>query len=293
MHRNLPGQSLFIGKAHSRRNATKHGLLASENVFGPPDGGESRKEFIDLLAQLREHFAPADIVEDLLVQRIAICFWRQKLLLRAEIGEVHQQRETAADGASLCSDPRHSDIAVIWLGTQYDRERRRRNGNQGAASSQLTDTEERIIQKLRETDLGIKLVRIYLHQIREECERTGIVSQDHRDLLRDCCGRNADWLLSPLSRNTANPSQQVGEFLERLEEEDTSQHFSARLLASRTEANISRLSIPNERPDLLVRYDTQQARELYRALGELERLQRRRLGDLVPAPIKVEVTGGR
>lgn len=53
-----------------------------------------------------------------------------------------------------------------------------------------------------------------------------------------------------------------------------------------------RLSIADERADLLVRYDTQQARELYRALGELERFRRRTLGDLVPVPIKVEVTRG-
>ncbi len=44
--------------------------------------------------------------------------------------------------------------------------------------------------------------------------------------------------------------------------------------------------------DKLLRYETTVERQLYRAMHQLERLQRRRLGEVVPAPAVLEVTSG-
>ena len=177
---------------------------------------------------------------------------------------------------------------VLWFKTQYDRENRRMNGRR---NTDLTDTEERIVQQLRETSLGVIIVLTFLEGIRAECVKTGVVSQNHRDLLRDCYGREADFLLLPLSDNTANPSEQVVEFLGKLDQEMKILALQQNSLMALDELHKQRLSVPDERADLLIRYDAHASRELYRALGELERLQRRRTGDLVPPPIKVNVTG--
>ena len=57
------------------------------------------------------------------------------------------------------------------------------------------------------------------------------------------------------------------------------------------EANLLRLSLPpKEAVDKILRYETAIERQLYRAINELERLQRRRRGDIVPPPIHVELS---
>ena len=274
------------GKANSRGNATKHGLLAGEVVLASPDG--RNREYAKFLTQLRGHFKPANILEDLLVQRIVTCFWRQGLAIRAEIGESRTQQDTAVTGPSECSDPTHNDIVALWLRTQHDREHRRMSGK---SNRELTGTEEQIIRRLRETHFGIYVVLSLLGEIRGECIKTGVVSQNHQDLLRDCYGREADFLLLPLSNDTANPSEQVVEFLLKLDEVMRTLASRRSSLQEMAEWHKQRLSVPDERADLLIRYDAHSSRELYRALGELERLQRRRTGDLVPPPIKVDVTG--
>ena len=42
--------------------------------------------------------------------------------------------------------------------------------------------------------------------------------------------------------------------------------------------------------DKLMRYETKLERQLYRAMNQLERLQRQRLGESVPPPLTVELT---
>jgi hypothetical protein len=42
--------------------------------------------------------------------------------------------------------------------------------------------------------------------------------------------------------------------------------------------------------DKIMRYETKLERQLYRALAQLERIQRMRRGELVPAPLTVEVS---
>jgi hypothetical protein len=52
------------------------------------------------------------------------------------------------------------------------------------------------------------------------------------------------------------------------------------------EAEYRSRSLPSrEVSELLLRYDRHVERQMYRAMGELERIQRRRKGDIVPPPI--------
>jgi hypothetical protein len=48
---------------------------------------------------------------------------------------------------------------------------------------------------------------------------------------------------------------------------------------------------PKEELDKLLRYEAMINKQLNHAIAELERLQRRRNGELVPAPISVDITG--
>jgi hypothetical protein len=51
-----------------------------------------------------------------------------------------------------------------------------------------------------------------------------------------------------------------------------------------------RFSLPAGATDKLLRYESQLDRELYRAMDQLERLQRQRKGENVPPPLNVNLT---
>jgi hypothetical protein len=78
------GPKTEAGKAQSRRNALKHGIHAA-NMFVY---GENPSEYQELLDALREDLAPQGALEELLVEKIAICVWRGKRVLRCEGGLV-------------------------------------------------------------------------------------------------------------------------------------------------------------------------------------------------------------
>ncbi len=46
----------------------------------------------------------------------------------------------------------------------------------------------------------------------------------------------------------------------------------------------------NRNMDTLLRYETANERQLYRAIDQLERLQRQRAGDYVPPPVKLGIS---
>jgi len=84
------------GKRTASHNAIKHGLLAREVVIKAGDGEENLQEFDELLERLWEDCCPVRVVEEMLVQKIATCWWRLARVLRAENGEVCKRANSAA-----------------------------------------------------------------------------------------------------------------------------------------------------------------------------------------------------
>src|SRR4051794_15526250 len=70
------GPKTIRGKDLASRNAFRHGLLSTEIVIETGDGKESREEFDALLNGLQDEYSPEGTMENLLVERIACCFWR-------------------------------------------------------------------------------------------------------------------------------------------------------------------------------------------------------------------------
>jgi hypothetical protein len=85
------------GKARSRLNAMKHGILASQVVIATIEGYAQRKLFEAIVEGLIHDFEPVGTYEQLLVQEIAACFWRERRLLafenRAALDEVDRPAE--------------------------------------------------------------------------------------------------------------------------------------------------------------------------------------------------------
>jgi hypothetical protein len=68
------------GKENSKLNATKHGIFSKVVVIE----GESRAEFEDLLNGLRSYLQPEGMLEEILVEKLAALFWRQRRLIIAD-----------------------------------------------------------------------------------------------------------------------------------------------------------------------------------------------------------------
>jgi hypothetical protein len=78
------GPRTALGKSWSRRNALKHGILASQAVIATIEGRAERKMFEATVDGLAADFQPVGAYEQLLVQEIAACFWRKRRLLMFE-----------------------------------------------------------------------------------------------------------------------------------------------------------------------------------------------------------------
>ncbi|MBI4481220.1 MAG: hypothetical protein HY651_14490 [Acidobacteria bacterium] len=172
------------GKNAVRWNALKHGLLAKEIVIPAGAARENAADFHRLLAQLRYHLAPAGILEEVLVEKVAVCYWRLRRVLRAEAGQIQK-------------------------------------GLDDAPAARMRELQ---VQEL----LGQPSNTI-------EAEEKGWMESE-----RAC---------------RALPSSEVVE--------------------------------------KILRYETTIERQLYRALHQLERIQRRRRGEAVPPPVSVEFSGIR
>lgn len=95
------------GKTYSRRNALKHGLFAKALFTDWYWPGEDPKEFYELLDSLEQHYQPVGIEEELEVQLIAVCRWRQVRAWRFENAEIRLAQAQVAIRGLVSS---HTDI---------------------------------------------------------------------------------------------------------------------------------------------------------------------------------------
>lgn len=73
------------GKARASKNATKHGLLAKDLIIT----GERRQDYNQLINGLIESHQPANLAEQLLVEKMAVTLWKQRRLIRVETAGIN------------------------------------------------------------------------------------------------------------------------------------------------------------------------------------------------------------
>jgi hypothetical protein len=84
------------GKAYSRLNALKHGILAAQTVNATIEGSDERKMFDETVEGLEADYHPVGTLEQLLVQQVASCFWRYRRLLQFENRAAFSARDRRA-----------------------------------------------------------------------------------------------------------------------------------------------------------------------------------------------------
>lgn len=78
------------GKAIVSQNAVKHGIFAKDLVIARGDGKEDEREYKELVDGLILSLNPNGQMQCLLVEKIAVDFWRLRRVLRFESGSIRQ-----------------------------------------------------------------------------------------------------------------------------------------------------------------------------------------------------------
>jgi hypothetical protein len=86
---NKGGVKTEEGKAITKYNATKHGLLSKEVLLDDEDGNQ----LDDLYKSCHEVFAPVGKFEEILVDKIVACLWRQRRAIVVERNAMEYERE--------------------------------------------------------------------------------------------------------------------------------------------------------------------------------------------------------
>lgn len=85
------------GKAIVSKNAIKHGIFTHDLVIEKGDGKEKKEEYTELLNNLIDCLNPQGQLEYLLVEKIAVDFWRLRRVLRFEMASIRYCLDSATD----------------------------------------------------------------------------------------------------------------------------------------------------------------------------------------------------
>lgn len=278
------GPTTRAGKRAAKWNALKHGLLAKEVVIEQGDGKESKTEFRALLQALIDDLRPEGVLEEMLVERIATSYWRLRRVLKAEVGEIGRELDT-----------------VGWR----DVFARRDTFQQHVRMPTIFRDE------LQKTTLDLDHLIGVLDQVRTNVEEVGYLAVDANKELRTYFGTEEhgfwEWcfLFSHMAERGGGPGDD-GEWIDAerckqmlltlLECEKDRLTIIRDSLEEKEQlelrAKVASLLLPNDgATNKLLRYETTIERQLYRAMHQLERLQRQRAGEMLPPPIQIELDG--
>jgi hypothetical protein len=303
------------GKRTVARNAIKHGFLAREVVITAGDGKESSEEFHDLVEKLHKYYEPVGVVEELLVQTIAHCWWKKARVIRAENGEIRKRLDTLAmDREQRNSEKGNHDLALfnghlLLFSTenQADRPVLTRDG-----SSALREAK----RDLNKHALGLFFLTVLLETAKSEIARDGYISLDIRNKIFhafsdwDYCLANACIGYGPPEAKTEDrPSEKV---VDKQAVDEQGDKKRADVVVAAIDNRLERISElkrdvtkreelardaearsfslpPADATDKLLRYEAHLDRGLYRAMDQLERLQWQRRGENVPPPLNINL----
>lgn len=105
--RKSTGPKTLAGKRSVSQNARQHGILSTHLFLE----NESREEFSFLLETLQQELAPVGLLENTLVERVAVSIWRQRRLVRSESAEV-AMRQRLIDSEDFVSASNSLGISV-------------------------------------------------------------------------------------------------------------------------------------------------------------------------------------
>jgi len=270
------GPKTRVGKARAKRNAIKHGLLARTVVIRGHQLKESNYEFRALCRALYADLNPVGQLEEMLVGQIGTATWRLHRARTAESGEI-----------ALSVDQGHWERRHVNAQMQWTLWR--------AAGDPISAMQASLC--------GSSILVKWLHKVRAQVEQAGELTDDALKILYFGEPNSLTQELETLRRQNPLPAeadagqraevkarllQEIDKKLRQLErsQENCRQHEE-----SEEQANQAAAVLPDEATlNKILRYETALERQLYQAMHQLERLQRRREGENIPAPMTLDVS---
>ena len=275
------GPKTAEGKAISRMNAVTHGILSAQVVVQGLQVRERRKDFQELRKRLWAELAPVGTVEEMLVDRIATAHWRMRRALMAEAGEIvlsvdgghwartkrepaafeprfHGFRDAVTEMEQSARGLSHLMDALVELRRDVTREEELTEAALDRFRRRLGGTDNSLTRELAELRKGLTTT--------SGPSGGDAVREEHRRLV-----------LGRIEGRLNLYRELSGECEEREEKEE----------AARQAAGV----LPSPAVlDKILRYEGTVERQLYRAMNQLERLQRRRNGEAIPPPVTMDVS---
>jgi hypothetical protein len=257
------GPKTARGKRTVARNAIRHGLLTREVVISAGDGAENLEEFNNLVEKLCEYYEPVGIAEELLVQKIATCWWRKARVIRAENGEICKRLDSTKVDHYL-SGPYHQCRPCPGSFDQATPE--------PPGSGLWKDADTRRDNKRSATDRLVDLLA---------CQQYYRATRKTWEELRKLQAQ----------RESKPASEELNETINReFEKLYLIKEYLKEWNKLESDAEARSLSLPPaDATDKLLRYEAHLDRQLYRAMDQLERLQRKRGGETVPPPLNINL----
>jgi len=259
-------------------NALRHGLLSKDVVIKTGEGRENQSEYNQLLSEFCKNLDPVGALEEWQVQEIVNCVWRLRRAQRCEVGLIRQRvdncsfdfvegtRSKRREDGPIQSDPgaiRGYIEDFMRLGAALE--------NEDPLSS---NTRELIAGRLSRYEEFIPNVVLYKQKQ---------WSWHHPPVVEGISRVEESDLKSTREKALKEIADQIAEL-------EIGRWLSVGRESLRCSAQRSALSLPSsEDADRLLRYETAIKRQLYRAMDQLERLQRQRKGDFVP-PAKAHLS---
>jgi heme oxygenase len=267
------------GRAVSRMNALKHGILSRQVLVRGQSFEEDEAELESLHLRFWEELQPVGPLEEMLVDQIVTAHWRLRRALRAESGEIALSVDTG--------------------------QRRRQRGTDPLLQWRQWQAFGDVIHAMEGSALGCAVIMARLAELRVAVETEGSLTAEAVGRLAASFGGKVNSLVCQLdefrlneesaSPDVRSPAEKKAAALAFLDRRITDLKWRRQCLMEEDlheqEARQAAAVLPSgEVLEKILRYETKLERQLYRAMAQLERVQRLRNGENIPAPLSVQVS---
>lgn len=296
------GPRTLRGKKKSRYNAIKYGIFTNAVLRGR----ESRAEYLALVNELCESLQPVGRFEEILVEKLAFLVLRYRRLLQAESAEfaraVHTIDDPNVEGNVMMAQMKVGNLGMIAKAfvTQNElaletavhllkklRDEIQKSGLDWGRDAETLETLYGRKTQAKPADILERLADLsYEGNQESQPDPAGRLAEKYRTLAGspESEGRNTNFS----NRAAEEILCFIEEEIQRLESVLERWRIS---LEERRELEKDAALVPrSDVLDRLQRYEAGLERSIERTLTQLERLQRMRLGQPLPPPIKVNLS---
>jgi hypothetical protein len=271
------GPTTEAGRAVSKMNALKHGILSKEVLVRGLNIKENGRELAALHRRFWQELNPVGPVEEMLVDQIVTTHWRLRRALTAESGEI---AVSVDEGQWKRSRPDPQMQCMQW---------------------QLSGD---VVTAMKDSAMGNSILAGWMRELRARVELEGELTEaaiksafgeptifsKQFEKLRLRLSQNSDGA-DEACRREENKKEALACIDHELAMLNWRKDYCEKREAVEEESRQAAAVLPSmEVLEKILRYETKLERQQYRAMSQLERLQRMRQGEAVPPPLTVEVS---